>query len=38
VDAAIRHIEAGGERAIITHLDKAIPALAGETGTHVVRG
>jgi carbamate kinase len=38
VEAAIRHIEAGGERAIITHLEKAIPALAGETGTHVVRG
>lgn len=38
VEAAIRHIEAGGERAIIAHLEQAIPALAGETGTHVVRG
>jgi carbamate kinase len=38
VEAAIRHIEAGGERAIIAHLERALPALAGETGTHVVRG
>jgi carbamate kinase len=38
VEAAIRHIEAGGERAIIGHLERALPALAGENGTHVVRG
>ena len=38
VEAAIRHVEAGGERAIIAHLERALPALAGETGTHVVRG
>jgi carbamate kinase len=38
VDAAIRHLEAGGKRAIIGHLAKAAAALAGESGTHVVRG
>jgi carbamate kinase len=38
VDAAIRHIEAGGERAVIAHLERALPALGGEGGTHVVRG
>jgi carbamate kinase len=38
VEAAIRHIEAGGERAIIGHLERALPALAGESGTHVVPG
>ena len=37
VEAAIRHIEAGGERAIISHLDCALSALAGQTGTHVLR-
>ena len=36
VQAAIRHIEAGGSRAIIGHLQRAAPALAGEAGTHVV--
>jgi carbamate kinase len=38
VEAAIRHVEAGGSHAIIAHLDAAAAALAGETGTHVVRG
>jgi carbamate kinase len=38
VNAAIRHLESGGRRAIIAHLERALPALAGETGTHVVRG
>ena len=38
VDAAIRHLEAGGKRAIIGHLEQAARALAGETGTHVVHG
>ena len=38
IDAAIRHLEAGGRRAIIGHLSKAAAALAGESGTHVVRG
>lgn len=36
VEAAIRFIEGGGERVIITHLEEAVPALAGETGTHIV--
>jgi carbamate kinase len=38
VEAVIRHLQAGGRRAIISHLDRALPALRGETGTHVVRG
>jgi carbamate kinase len=38
IEAAIRHLEAGGRRAIIGHLERALPALRGETGTHVVRG
>ena len=38
VEAALRHIEAGGRRAIIADLGRAAPALAGENGTHVVRG
>jgi carbamate kinase len=37
VDAAIRFLEGGGKRAIISHLDHAMPALCGETGTHIVR-
>jgi carbamate kinase len=36
VDAAIRFVEGGGKRAIIAHLEEALPALRGETGTHVV--
>lgn len=36
VDAAIRFLEGGGRRAIITSLDAAVPALRGETGTHIV--
>lgn len=35
VDAAIRFLEGGGERVIISHLDSAMPALFGETGTHI---
>jgi carbamate kinase len=38
VEAAIRHLEAGGRRAIIGPLGEAAAALAGETGTHVVHG
>jgi carbamate kinase len=34
VDAAIRFLEGGGERAVIAHLEEAMPALCGETGTH----
>jgi hypothetical protein len=36
VDAVIRFLEGGGRRAIITSLDRAVPALRGETGTHIV--
>jgi carbamate kinase len=36
VEAAIRFVEAGGRRAIITSLDCALPALHGVTGTHIV--
>jgi carbamate kinase len=36
VDAAIRHVEAGGRRAIIGHLEHAGAALEGRSGTHVV--
>jgi carbamate kinase len=37
VEAVIRFLEGGGKRAIISHLDHAMSALCGETGTHVVR-
>jgi carbamate kinase len=36
VDAAIRFVEGGGRCAIVTSLDQAVPALRGETGTHIV--
>jgi carbamate kinase len=36
VEAAIRFLEGGGRRAIITSLDAAVPALRGEIGTHIV--
>ncbi|MFK8083818.1 MAG: carbamate kinase [Granulosicoccus sp.] len=36
VDAAIRFLEGGGQRVIIAHIDDAMAALRGETGTHVV--
>jgi carbamate kinase len=38
IEAAIRHVEAGGERAIIAHLEHAEGALAGQSGTHVTPG
>jgi carbamate kinase len=38
VEAAIRHVAAGGRRAIIGHLEHADAALAGKSGTHVVAG
>jgi carbamate kinase len=38
VEAALRHVEGGGRRAIIAHLEQAAAALAGRTGTHVVAG
>ena len=36
VEAAIRFIDRGGRRVIIGHLEEALPALRGETGTHIV--
>jgi carbamate kinase len=36
VDAAIRFMEMGGKRVVISGLEQALPALRGETGTHVV--
>ena len=36
IDAAIRFLEMGGKRCIIAHLNEALPALRGETGTHIV--
>jgi carbamate kinase len=38
VEAAIRHLEAGGRRAVIAHLERALPALSGDSGTHVIHG
>ena len=37
VRAAIRFIEAGGERAVITSLDKAVAALDGKAGTTITK-
>ena len=36
VEAAVRFIDAGGKRVVIAHLNEAMAALQGETGTHVV--
>ena len=36
IEAAIRFIETGGKRAIIGHLEEALPVLRGETGTHII--
>jgi carbamate kinase len=36
VEAAIHFLEGGGRRAIITSLETAVPALRGETGTHIL--
>ena len=38
VEAAMGFVERGGERAIITSLDKAADALEGGTGTHIFPG
>ena len=35
VDAAIRFLENGGKHVVIAKLDEAVPALRGETGTHI---
>lgn len=37
VKACIRFLESGGEKAIITSLDKAVKALEGKTGTLIYR-
>lgn len=34
--AAIRFLEGGGKRAIIAHVEEAVPALAGQTSTQIV--
>jgi carbamate kinase len=36
IEAAIGFLEAGGRRVVICHLNEALPALMGETGTHIV--
>ena len=36
VNAAIRFLEGGGQRVIIAHIDDAMSALRGDTGTHIV--
>ena len=36
IEAALSFIAGGGKRAIIAHLEEALPALMGETGTHVL--
>ncbi|MBU0596107.1 carbamate kinase [Candidatus Bipolaricaulota bacterium] len=36
--AAIRFVEAGGKKAVITSLDKAFEALEGRAGTTIVKG
>lgn len=37
IDAAIRFLEGGGERVVIGHLNEAMAAISGETGTHIMR-
>jgi len=36
VDAAIRFLEGGGQEVIIAHIDEALPALEGRTGTRIL--
>jgi len=36
VEACVRFIEYGGDRAIITSLDSAVEALEGKEGTHII--
>jgi len=36
IEACIRFIEYGGERAIVTSLDRAVEALDGKEGTHIL--
>jgi len=37
IQAAIQFLEEGGQHVIIGHLDEAMDALVGDTGTHIVR-
>ena len=37
VEAAMRFVEDGGERAVITSLDRIADAVAGRAGTHFVK-
>ncbi len=36
IEAEVGFLEGGGERVVIGHLDRAVAALTGETGTHIV--
>ena len=36
IDATIGFLEGGGKRVVIGHLTEAMPALRGETGTHIL--
>lgn len=36
VEGALRFLEGGGKHVIVAHLDQAMAALRGETGTHIV--
>ena len=36
IEAAIRFLEGGGKRVIISQLEEAMDALSGKTGTHIV--
>jgi carbamate kinase len=36
IDASIRFLEGGGKRVVIGHLSEAMPALRGDTGTHIL--
>jgi carbamate kinase len=38
IEAALSFIAGGGKRAIIAHLEEALPALQGQTGTQVLAG
>ena len=36
IEAVIKFIDGGGRRAVIGHLNEALPAIKGETGTHIL--
>jgi carbamate kinase len=36
IEAAVRFLDNGGKRVVIAKLDEAVPALNGETGTHIL--